>query len=325
MVARTPGVVVTVEASESSDTDWAQRGWVVARAQVVTVATLAAEQVRPVELPAAGIHTLNDLRLDEATGAVIAIGDLPVEHWRLELWRAPIDNDLGIGWDQPDSRPNAERWAALGLDRLVSRLVSTSRTPERVEVVTRIGAAATDAGVTARWTWTVRDGALRLALDVSPDGNVPADWARVGVSFALPGRASGVQWFGRGPGPAYPDTGQAAHVGWFARSLDGMLERTVRPQESGARADVRWARVGFPDSSLELSSPIGVALTVRPWSTETLAATTHDHLLESDGRTHIVLDLAQSGVGTGACGPGVLQRYQLPARRVLGELELRVS
>ena len=312
----------------------------VARAQVVTVATLAAEQVRPVELPAAGIHTLNDLRLDEATGAVIAIGDLPVEHWRLELWRAPIDNDLGIGWDQPDSRPNAERWAALGLDRLVSRLVSTSRTPERVEVVTRIGAAATDAGVTARWTWTVRDGALRLALDVSPDGNVPADWARVGVSFALPGRASGVQWFGRGPGPAYPDTGQAAHVGWFARSLDGMLERTVRPQESGARADVRWARIALPasdasagaagavgaaDAALEIAALDGLALTVRPWSTETLAATTHDHLLESDGRTHIVLDLAQSGVGTGACGPGVMPQYQLPARRVTGELEFRVS
>jgi beta-galactosidase len=328
---RTPGLVVTVEASESDSAVPGMSGWVVARAQVVTV---GAEQVRPAAVPAAGILSLDDLVLDTATGAVTAFGEQAVEDWRLELWRAPIDNDFGIGWDQPDTRPNAERWAALGLDRLVSRLVSLSRADDRVEVVTRIGAAATDVGVTARWTWTVRESAVHLALDVTPDSPVGAavDWARVGVSFALPGSAAGVQWFGRGPGPAYPDTGQAAHWGWFSRTLDGLQERTVRPQESGARADVRWARVALPgsassapDAALEIASPDGVALTVRPWSTETLAATTHDHLLEPDGRTHIVLDLAQSGAGTGACGPGVLPKYQLPAQHVVGELEFRVS
>jgi len=323
---RTPGLVVTVEANEIDDTPWAAAGWAVARAQVVTTsAEVSSGQLRPAGLPAPGIHTLDDLHLDAATGAVTAIGDQPVENWRLELWRAPIDNDFGVGWDQPDTRPAAERWAALGLDRLVSRMVVLTRTPERVEVVTRIGAAATDAAVTARWIWTVADGAgLRLSLEVEPDSDLPADvlgdWARVGVSFALPGTVDRVQWFGRGPGPAYPDTGQAAHWGWFTRDLDAMLERTVRPQESGARADVQWARLHFQDAALEVASPQGVALTVRPWSTETLAATTHDHVLESDGRTHVVLDLAQSGAGTGACGPGVLPRYQLPAQHVVGDM-----
>ncbi|MBX9719239.1 MAG: DUF4981 domain-containing protein, partial [Microbacteriaceae bacterium] len=181
---RTPGLVVTVEASESDSAVPGMAGWVVARAQVVTVAALAAEQVRPAGLPAAGILSLTDLVLDDATGAVIAIGDQPVEAWRLELWRAPIDNDLGTGWDRPDSRPDAEKWAALGLDRLVSRLVSLTRTPDRVEVVTRIGAAATDAGVTARWIWTAEAGGLALALEVVPEGGPEAEWARVGVSFA---------------------------------------------------------------------------------------------------------------------------------------------
>ncbi len=325
---RTPGVVVTVEASELDDAVAGMAGWVVARAQVVTVAP---EQVRPAGLPAAGIlsseqHSLDELHLDSATGAVTAIGDQPIEAWRLELWRAPIDNDFGIGWDQPDSRPNAERWAALGLDRLVSRLVSLTRQPDRVEVVTRIGAAATDAGVTAHWTWTIEGGGFALALEVVPDGEVPAEWARVGVSFALPGRAEHVRWFGHGPGPAYPDTGQAAHVGWFARNLDGMLERTVRPQESGARAAVRWARLDLSAGrGLELTARDGVALTVRPWSTETLAATTHDHLLHGDGRTHVVLDLAQHGVGTGACGPGVLPAYQLHARTVRGSIRFTLD
>lgn len=324
---RTPGVVVTVEASERGDTWWAPRGWVVARAQVVTVGQA---EVRPAGLPEQSILTLDDLVVDPATGAVVAVGDQRIESWRLELWRAPIDNDLGVAWDQPDSRPMAERWAALGLDRLVSRLVSLTRTPDRVEVVTRIGAAATDAGVVARWTWTAEASALALAVEVVPDvepGTEPSiDWARVGVSFAVPGVAQSVRWFGRGPGPAYPDTGQSAHVGWFRRSLSALLERTVRPQESGARAEVHWARLALPQGrALEVASTEGVALTVRPWSTETLAETTHDHLLRGDGRTHVVLDLAQHGTGTGACGPGVLPAYRLTARTVRGGIRFSLD
>jgi beta-galactosidase len=323
-LVRTPGVVVTVEASESEDTAWAPRGWVVARAQVVTT---GAADVRPVELPAASILSLSDLVIDDATGAVRAFGSQAVEDWRLELWRAPIDNDRGAGWDTGGAPSDAERWKSLGLDRLRSRLVSLERTPGRVEVVTRIGAAALDWSLTATWVFTAESGALRLAVDLQPHvpEGVDLQWARVGVSFALPGLVDEVQWFGRGPGPAYPDTGQAAHVGWFTRSLDGMLERTVRPQESGARADVRWARLGLSDSALEVSAPDGVALTVRPWSTETLAATTHDHLLVRDARTHIVLDLAQHGTGTAACGPGVLPQYRLHAQPLRGVLEFRVS
>lgn len=319
---RTPGLVVTVEASALDPALPALAGWVVARAQVVTVGA----EVRPTALPTPGIMALEKLHLDEVTGAVIAIGDQPVEAWRLELWRAPIDNDLGTGWDRPDSRPDAEKWAALGLDRLVSRLVSLTRTPDRVEVVTRIGAAATDAGVTARWIWTAEAGGLALALEVVPEGGPEAEWARVGVSFALPGLAHDVRWFGRGPGPAYPDTGEAAHVGWFARSLDALQERTVRPQESGARAEVRWARLELPQGrALELATPDAVALTVRPWSTETLAATTHDHLLPDDDRTHVVLDLAQHGVGSAACGPGVLPDYRLTARTVRGSIRFTLD
>jgi beta-galactosidase len=328
---RTSGVVVTVEAIEADDAAWAPRGWVVARAQVVTVAT---EEVRPTSFSAPrldeGELTLDDLHIDEATGGVTTLGDQPVEDWRLELWRAPIDNDFGVGWDQPHTRPMVERWAALGLDRLESRLVSFARSPDRVDVVTRVGAAATDAGAMVRWAWTAEAGGLVLALEVVPDGDPAAEWARVGVSFALPGRAERVRWFGRGPGPAYPDTGQAAHFGWFSRDLDGMLERTVRPQESGARAGVRWARIDLPGArALDMSTPgedgTGVALTVRPWSTETLATTTHDHLLHEDGRTHLVLDLAQHGVGTAACGPGVLPAHLLPARTVRGRIRFTLD
>ena len=98
-------------------------------------------------------------------------------------------------------------------------------------------------------------------------------------------------------------------------------ERTVRPQETGARAGVRRAWIGATGGpALQVDADPAVALTVRPWSTEVLAATDHDHLLRTDGRTHVVLDLAQAGIGTASCGPGPLPAYRLTARRVHGSL-----
>jgi beta-galactosidase len=187
-----------------------------------------------------------------------------------------------------------------------------------------------DAAVDVTWRWTAEADGLRLAIDVVPNDRWPADWsahwARVGVSFALPGWMDRVDWFGHGPGPAYPDNGQAAHPGWFSASVAELQERTVRPQESGARGQVRAARIGTSDgTSLGIAAEPAIALTVRPWSTETLAATTHDHLLRGDGRTHVVLDLAQSGVGTAACGPGPLPPYRLTARRIQGSLSFRTT
>lgn len=317
------GGVATLELVERSATAWAEAGHVVARAQLVTVAP---SQVRPSSLQDPRALSLDELQLDESTGAVTAFRQQPVEAWRLELWRAPTDNDFGAGWDRAGASSDAKHWASLGLDRLVSRLVSIDRTAEHVEVVTRVGAAATDVAVQLRCRWSAAPDGLQLDVEVLPlvPGEQAVEWARVGISFALPGVAEGVQWFGLGPGPAYPDMGQAARLGWFSSDLEGLLERTVRPQESGARGDVQWARVDGVDAALEIATPAGVALTVRPWSTETVAATTHDHLLRGDGRTHVVLDLAQHGVGTAACGPGVLPHYRLGAREVRASIRFTV-
>ncbi|MCY7412469.1 MAG: DUF4981 domain-containing protein, partial [Salinibacterium sp.] len=203
-----PGVVVTVEAREVHDTSWAQRGWVVAR-------TARIPGVLP-RFSAPQSLTLDDLTIDATSGAVLAIGPQAINDWRLELWRAPTDNDRERDWTEANQPSYADRWTSLGLDRLVTRLVRIDRSDDRVTIHTRVGAAAFDHAVDCAFTWTRLDGGLHLALDVAPVGEwmpeYSAHWARVGVSFALPGfsESTVVSWLGRGPGPAYPDTGQAA-------------------------------------------------------------------------------------------------------------------
>ncbi|MFT4123428.1 MAG: glycoside hydrolase family 2 TIM barrel-domain containing protein [Microbacteriaceae bacterium] len=314
------GSVVVIEAVDRHPRPWAPADAVLVRA---ALDTLEAATARPTAVPVPPALGLADLRLDPATGAVTALGGLAVEDWRLELWRAPTDNDRGVASDRPGLPAAAERWAALGLDRLVSRLLGVERDGRRIVVRSRVGGAGSDATVDMSCTWTAVDGALLLELALEPAVGVPAEWARAGLSFALPAAPERVAWQGRGPGPAYPDTGQAALPGWFAASLEELQERTVRPQESGSRAGVRWLRLEGDGGALEVAADPAIAVTVRPWATEHIAAVDHDHRLEPDGRTHLVLDLAQQGVGSAACGPGPLPAHRLDARPLRARLAFR--
>jgi beta-galactosidase len=56
------------------------------------------------------------------------------------------------------------------------------------------------------------------------------------------------------------------------------------------------------------------ALTVRPYSLAALEAATPRPDRIPDGRTYVYLDHAVLGVGTAACGPGVLEGYRLAPR-----------
>ena len=315
--AAASGNVVTLEAVQPDPAD--------ATSDIVCGVTQIVPS-RAIDMPARGRLHLADIVLDRTTGALTRLGDVAITDWRLELWRAPTDNDRGRAWADGGQPSYEERWSLMGLDRLESRLLAFTSTPDGIEVHTRVGGAATDAAVDCLWTWSEGPTGLQLRLDVSPIGSWPtawdSHWARVGIAFAISGDDREVTWAGRGPGPAYPDTGLATRVGWFSNTVRGLVEPTVRPQESGARGGVRWFAVGpaGPHAGFDVASGEDLTVTVTPWSTHDLAKHTHHHCLVPDGRTWVTIDLATAGVGTAACGPGVLPPYRLPAQRVTGTL-----
>ena len=67
--------------------------------------------------------------------------------------------------------------------------------------------------------------------------------------------------------------------------------------------------------SLAQGEPI-IDLTVRPWTTEQLDQARHPTDLVPGDRIWVNLDLAQQGIGSASCGPGVLPAYRLDPRPV---------
>ncbi len=227
---------------------------------------------------------------------------------RLDVWRATTDNDRG-GFAGP---PEAGRWREAGLHRMQHRVITVDADGEELVVRTRVAPPAQPFGLFTDYTWTAFDDRLRLRVEVTPDGEFPGTLPRLGLAMAIPGALGSAEWFGGGPGEAYPDSCQAARIGRFSSSVDGLQTPYVFPQENGNRTAVRWARLTAPDGAgLRVDGDPVFDFTARRWTAADLEEARHTVDLVPDELVHLTLDVAQHGLGTASCGPGVLPRYRL--------------
>lgn len=326
--------VLTVRAVLGADSAWADAGHEVAWGQAVRepAAPVSPAPVEPVQVQDSEL-TLGPVVFSRATGMPTSIGGVPVEKLGLTLWWAPTDNDLGREWGGADERPLATQWKDAGLDRLHTRLLGISAGPgqdggECLTVRTRVSAADKQYGVLVDYTWSSDGETVGLRTQVRRDGTwvnrgFEVEWARIGLEFVLCEETDSVSWFGQGPHQSYPDTGQGTRAGWFSLPLAEMDVEYVRPQECGARSGSRAAALHLGGRTLEICGD-PFALTVRPYSQDVLDAAAHRPDLKADDRTYLYVDHALRGVGTAACGPGVLEQYRLTPRDADFSLTLKV-
>lgn len=311
-------VVLTVSAVLSEETAWAEHGHELAWGQSVRnkPSLPAVEATATVQATPTGL-ALGPATFDRTTGRLTSVVGLAVRDFRLNLWRAATDNDNGREWDQADPRPAAERWAEAGLHRLHPRLISLSAEPasgggSALVARTRVAAADKQFGVFATFTWTSDGERLAVQTEIEPDGDWPVLWARLGIEIVFVGGAESLAWFGKGPHQAYPDTGQGARTGWFTLPVADLDVDYVRPQESGARGGVHDAQLELDAGRLTIHAD-DAYVTVRNYSQAVLHAAEHRPDLEVDGNTYLYIDAAMHGIGTAACGPGVLEPYRFNA------------
>lgn len=304
---------LTVRAILAQDVTWAPAGHEVAVGQFQVGAgkhrpgaKKKAGGARTAKAAATGI--LSRSLFDEHTGVLTRLGGLEVDGPRLDLWRAPTDNDLGM-----HGTPVAPRWRELGLHRLMHRVVERRWDADGFTLRTRVAPAATDLGMLATYHWAADGDALVLTVDVVPEGPWTDPIPRLGLRMALPADIEEVEWFGGGPGEAYPDSSRSAVVGRYRSTVDGLQTPYLRPQENGNRTGVRWAELRGADGGVRVEGKPSIELTVRRWTSEDLDAANHTTDLVPRDRVYVNLDLAQTGLGSASCGPGVLPAYELYA------------
>jgi beta-galactosidase len=318
---------LTIRATLAKDTPWADSGYEVAWGQVRLRGPDAVERravpnaVRLDGVASSGgigaadaEHTVGSGRFD-ASGGLIGLGDLDVNGLRLDIWRAPTDNDKAenAGADSPYGL--ARKWREYGFDRVTHRTLELAAEGDSFVVHTRVAPAGVAFGLRASYRWTsLGEDALRLEVDVAPEGQWPeVPLPRVGVRLSAPARLGRVAWFGPGPGEAYSDTREAARISRFDFDVDDLQTPYVHPQENGQRIDARKALLHSADGSgLAIEGEPTFGLTVRRWTSNDLDAAAHPTDLVATDRLYVNLDHQQHGIGSASCGPNVpLSGHQL--------------
>ncbi|MFH8730800.1 glycoside hydrolase family 2 TIM barrel-domain containing protein [Streptomyces sp. NPDC017964] len=295
----------SVRAALADDTAWADRGHVVAWGQLPVSgrqSVVTASGVSPVR--DADVVTLGPAAFDARTGELRSVGQVPVTGVRLDVWRAPTDNDNGADWQE--DRRFGPLWRAAGLHRMRHRLDQLTLESGGLTVRTRVAPAAGQFALATEYRWTADDaGRLTLTVSVTPEGDWMVPLPRLGVRLGLPSSATHARWFGGGPGEAYPDTRAASRLGLWEATVDELQTPYVRPQENGARADVRRVEIG----GLRIDGEPEFSFTARRWTGEHLDAAGHRTDLVAGNTVWVNLDHAQHGIGSQSCGPGPLPQY----------------
>ncbi|MFI1485457.1 glycoside hydrolase family 2 TIM barrel-domain containing protein [Streptomyces sp. NPDC020747] len=329
---------LTIDATLAAPTPWAPEGHVLATAQLDCSTRLPVPAVRPQADWRPGDGTLSLGIAEFAGGSLVRLAGRAVAGPRLELFRAPTDNDESPSDGVEDSDDSiagvssADLWRRDGLDRLTTRRVSVEHTADALRTLDKVSAANSALYVLVESAWSIQDGELELRVEIEPSRGWRTVWPRIGVRFDLPDGVApvdGAQWFGLGPLESYPDSLRAARTGRFSASVDDLSVDYARPQETGHRSELR--RLTLTSGSTEVlriealpdSRGRRPGFTLGRHTPQQIARAAHPFELDDSTTSHLIVDAAQHGLGSRTCGPDVWPEFALrPEARTI---RLRIS
>lgn len=329
---------LTIDATLAAPTPWAPEGHVIATTQLDCSTRRPVPAVRPQSDWRPGDGTLS-LGIAEFTGgSLLRLAGRPVTGARLELFRAPTDNDESPsdGVEESDGSiagvSSADLWRREGLDRLTTRRVSVEHTADALRTLDKVSAADSALYVMVESVWSLEDGELELRVEIEPSRGWQTVWPRIGVRFELPDGAApvdGAQWFGLGPLETYPDSLRAGRTGRFSATVHDLSVDYARPQETGHRSGLR--RLALTSGSTEVLRIEALpdtrgrrpGFTLSRHTPQQIARAAHPFELGDSTTSHLIVDAAQQGLGSRTCGPDVWPDFALrPESRTI---RLRIS
>ena len=249
---------------------------------------------------------------------------------QLDAYRAPTDNDAGMGypsaWFQNglyDLQHTVTDWSYMSKKNGTYQLYFTiesqgkegadqsySNRDRNPESVYRFGEnkrplKEDDLKFTTRQIYTIyQDGSIELQSAISAN-RTNVVLPRIGYSMVLPTEFSQFDYYGRGPVNNYPDRKTSQFVGWYHSAVSDMGIMLPKPQAQGNREEVRWCAVMKEDKQGVAFVADGLmSASALPWSQQELTLAAHPYQLPKSSGTHLHLDAKVTGLGGASCGQG---------------------
>jgi len=324
---------------------WAPAGHEVAAEQIVfTIKCRPPKPVKRGRMPDLEVEEARDrlcikgsnfsMKFDQHLGIISAWSlkeiDLITQGPRLQIWRAPTDND----------RPLVEKWREFGYDRIQHRVNEVKITRESgssvlVDVQAMLGAFSNPPRhiklpplFRVEYHYAVSgSGEIILETRVDPMCKDLPVLPRLGLRLHLPHAFDRVKWFGRGPHENYVDRCESAFLGIYEGTVEEQHVPYIKPQENGNKTGVRWMAitnvkgVGLLASAMPERAEMEAG--VHHYTAENLTMAAHEYELIRSNETILSLDYRQNGLGSASCGPLPLAQYLFNPAPVRFKINLR--
>ncbi|MBR3366766.1 MAG: beta-galactosidase, partial [Lachnospiraceae bacterium] len=250
---------------------------------------------------------------ESMTYAGRALLDRPMS---VNLWRAPVDNDMYI----------RREWEKAEYDRAASRAYSAVWSREKDRVVIRSRMAMTAPSLQRMMdmdtVWTVTGGGqISVRMEVRRNPEFP-ELPRFGLRLFLPESLQNVVYCGMGPLESYIDKHQASYHGVFAGTVGDLHEDYIRPQENGSHCGCEYVTLWDNGVSLTAWSGKPFSFNASVYTQEELTAKAHNYELVPCGSTVLCLDARQNGIGSNSCGPRPQPVYRFDDETFVYEMTL---
>jgi len=240
------------------------------------------------------------------------------------FWRAPNDNDRANAMPARYGQWKlASQYAALaGKESLLmgEAAVSAAREADRA-VITCHYQLPTRPASRCRVRYAVTaNGAVEVTLCYDPVQGLE-DMPAFGMLLKMDADYDRLQWYGEGPEETYADRRRGAKLDVYRGLVQDQMARYLRPQETGNKTGVRWARVtDARGRGLAFRAAPGCAMefSALPYTPFELENASHPNELPPVHSTVIRANLAQMGIaGDNTWGARTHPEYLLPAGEAL--------
>ena len=286
---------------------WAKAGYPLAGEQFVFPFKALLEEKTPLTQPFAVKETKTLINFSAAGWS--AVFDKSVGTWssfifsgvemlergpRVNLWRAPTDNDDGGG-----ANSYGAQWRRDGLNNLNWSVKSVKLTTSKAEAVIVVdGMLQSKSGdIPVTTSYTVNSlGEIIVTTDLQVPKSIKT-LPRVGNEWLLKKEFDQVKWFGRGPHENYIDRKESARFGVYEKSVRELYFPYVKPQENGNRSDVFNLQISNGQIGLCVSAEKGFEFSSTFYSLENLTAAKHITDVAEAPFTTLNIDMQQAGLG----------------------------
>ena len=250
---------------------------------------------------------------------------------QLDAYRAPTDNDAGIGYHNAwfknglyDLQHVVKSWTCTpnkkdgtykldftvesqGKEGCDVNYGNRDRDPESCYNFEKNKRALTDADLkfTSRQIYTIyKDGSIEMQSAIGANRSKVV-LPRIGYSMVLPSELNQYDYYGRGPENNYNDRKTSQFIGWYHSPVAEQGIMLPKPQAQGNREEVRWCAVtNSQQQGVVFISESTMSASALPWSQQELTLAAHPYQLPKSSGTHLHLDAKVTGLGGASCGQG---------------------